>query len=212
MTEKTCGKCLTSKPREDHFTKDKSQQDGYCRYCKSCRREKRQKWYAEHREEKRELDRLYHIKNREIRCERERRRRAENPEKHRAYFRNRYATDPEFAAAKKRAARNLELANPEKKLARSRAYNAKHRYRNHLRYHYGLTLEMYNAMVAAQGGRCAICNGEPTGRRKKLLVDHNHATGKVRQLLCYKCNLIVGVFETSFDLIAKASEYIARHA
>ncbi len=212
MTEKTCGKCLTSKPREDYFNKDKSQQDGYCRYCKSCRREKRQKWYAEHKEEKAASDKAYRERNREAYSESRRQYRKANAEQIKAYFRNRTLNDPEYAERKRKTSRQWEIANPEKKLARSRAYNAKHRYRNHLRYHYGLTLEMYNAMVAAQGGRCAICNGEPTGRRKKLLVDHNHATGKVRQLLCYKCNLIVGVFETSFDLIAKASEYIARHA
>jgi hypothetical protein len=50
----------------------------------------------------------------------------------------------------------------------------------------GVTSEQYEAMLAAQGGGCAICGNPPKTRR--LDVDHDHRTGKVRGLLCHRCN------------------------
>ena len=57
-----------------------------------------------------------------------------------------------------------------------------------LKARYGITLEDYEAMFARQGGCCVIC-GE-SGH--KLVVDHNHETGKVRALLCHHCNTMIG--------------------
>jgi hypothetical protein len=50
----------------------------------------------------------------------------------------------------------------------------------------GVTDEEYAVMLEAQGGGCAICGAKPKTRR--LHVDHDHATGKVRGLLCHRCN------------------------
>lgn len=50
----------------------------------------------------------------------------------------------------------------------------------------GFTLTDYSAMLAAQGGGCAICGAPPKLRR--LHVDHDHKTNRVRGLLCYRCN------------------------
>ena len=50
----------------------------------------------------------------------------------------------------------------------------------------GVTVEQYDAMLDAQGGGCAICGNPPKTRR--LDVDHDHRTGKVRGLLCHRCN------------------------
>lgn len=46
--------------------------------------------------------------------------------------------------------------------------------------------EQYEAMLAAQGGGCAICGAGPKTRR--LHIDHDHMSGKVRGLLCHRCN------------------------
>ena len=68
-----------------------------------------------------------------------------------------------------------------------------------LRRKYGITLAQYDELFAAQGGVCALCKkGETTKRRKKgegrerLAVDHCHDTGRVRGLLCFKCNTAIG--------------------
>ena len=62
--------------------------------------------------------------------------------------------------------------------------------RRHLFNGYGLTIEAFEQMVTRQDGRCAACGSLPT--RARLDVDHDHATGKVRGLLCNPCNLALG--------------------
>ena len=79
---------------------------------------------------------------------------------------------------------------------------------------YGLTPAAYDAMLAAQGGVCAICTRPPSkeGRQKHLHVDHDHDSGRVRALLCGRCNLGIGTFGDSADLLSAAVEYLRRHA
>lgn len=57
---------------------------------------------------------------------------------------------------------------------------------------YGITPEEHKEMVKKQKNRCAACGGPPTGRWKKLVIDHCHKTKKVRGLLCSKCNTAAG--------------------
>lgn len=97
------------------------------------------------------------------------------------------------------AARILRQKNP----ARYAAYQRK----NHLKMKYGLTLAAYEAMLARQAGACAICRDSvPAG--VKLHVDHDHATGAVRGLLCASCNLGLGKFKDSRRVIAMAFTYL----
>lgn len=53
---------------------------------------------------------------------------------------------------------------------------------------YGLTPEQYAKMQEAQGNACAICDYTPKPGRRRLEVDHDHETGRVRGLLCHVCN------------------------
>jgi len=66
--------------------------------------------------------------------------------------------------------------------------------RHHLK-KYGLTLEQYNQIKQDQGGACAICHKIPPPGRQGLVLDHDHATGKFRGLICNTCNSRVGVVE-----------------
>lgn len=81
---------------------------------------------------------------------------------------------------------------------------------------YGITVEQYDAMLAEQGGVCALCgkppamNGGPSGNR--LHVDHDHETGRVRALLCSTCNISLGGFRDDPVLLRKAADYLERHA
>lgn len=73
-----------------------------------------------------------------------------------------------------------------------------------LRRNYGLTIEEVGAMKTAQGGVCPICSRVP----KHWHVDHCHATGKVRGMLCGSCNMALGLFQDDTSRIMKAAEYL----
>jgi hypothetical protein len=75
---------------------------------------------------------------------------------------------------------------------------------------YGLTLDKYNQMVKVQGGGCAICGSKQakTKRNGRFCVDHNHATGEVRGLLCAPCNRGIGLLGDNPDTLKLAAEYL----
>lgn len=76
-----------------------------------------------------------------------------------------------------------------------------------LRTTFNLSLDDYQAMLAAQGGGCAICaRPEPTGYNWH--VDHCHASGVVRGLLCSKCNQGLGLFDDRTEVLTKAIKYL----
>jgi len=79
---------------------------------------------------------------------------------------------------------------------------------------YGLTPTQYDARVTLQGGRCAICQTIPQGggRRGTLHVDHDHASGAVRGLLCVDCNLILGKSHDSPEQLRAAAAYLDQWA
>lgn len=72
---------------------------------------------------------------------------------------------------------------------------------------YGITLEEYEAMFSAQGGVCLICL-LPERSGKLLAVDHDHATGEVRGLLCNGCNVALGMFLDDPERIERAARYV----
>jgi len=96
-------------------------------------------------------------------------------------------------------------------IRRSKAKHPLTDVRGHLMRSYGLTLEQYEALVASQGGLCYICRGPPNGRVKKLSVDHNNTTGKLRKLLCDACNRALGFMKESPERLRAAAKYIEDH-
>ena len=75
---------------------------------------------------------------------------------------------------------------------------------------YGLTVEQYDAMAAAQGGLCAICGEREEGRNGFLYVDHCHATNWIRGLLCSRCNHGIGHMRDNATLLRAAAAYVDR--
>lgn len=75
--------------------------------------------------------------------------------------------------------------------------------------HYGITKDQYDKMLAAQNGRCLICKTtDPQGRGKVFHVDHCHSSEKVRGLLCTNCNMGLGQFKHSVELLQLAISYL----
>jgi Recombination endonuclease VII len=76
----------------------------------------------------------------------------------------------------------------------------------HLKRRYGINADEADALLAAQGGLCAICKVAPAKH-----VDHDHATGAVRALLCFNCNGEPGQFKDDPQLLHAAAYYVAFH-
>ncbi len=81
---------------------------------------------------------------------------------------------------------------------------------------YGLTLADFDRMLTEQGGLCAICRQPPTEAvnqtgQRGLHVDHDHATGAVRGLLCTNCNGSLGKMKDSPELLRAAADYLEQH-
>ena len=57
---------------------------------------------------------------------------------------------------------------------------------------FNITIKVFFAMLASQDNRCGICRKEFTVKKFAIHIDHNHSTGKIRGLLCRKCNLLLG--------------------
>jgi hypothetical protein len=78
-----------------------------------------------------------------------------------------------------------------------------------LQWEYGISLDQYNEMMRKQDGRCAIC-GVPNFIRK-LVIDHCHDTGKVRGLLCDRCNTGIGKLRDNIDILQSAIKYLTEN-
>jgi hypothetical protein len=109
--------------------------------------------------------------------------------------------DPEFIAKRaeyERARNKTSKRRKSKKAAR----------RKHLLSKYALTPEQYSAMATQQGNRCALCGTDSPAGNGVLHVDHCHATGVVRGLLCMECNTGIGKLQDSPALLRQAASYI----
>lgn len=101
---------------------------------------------------------------------------------------------------------NKRVTEYRKGAGRAQAYAYAKDYR--LVREYGLTRETFEAMVTAQDGKCAICRRTPTS----FHIDHDHASGHVRKLLCGPCNRGLGLFGDDSTRLAAAAEYLTQHA
>lgn len=108
-----------------------------------------------------------------------------------------YWKDP---IAKKEYIRQWQLKNPGVRYETAR--------KSDLKIKYGITLEDYNRMFDAQLGKCHICKKHQIEFKKKLAVDHNHQTGKVRGLLCEHCNKALGGFRDNIEYLEEAIKYL----
>ena len=112
--------------------------------------------------------------------------------------------------------------NPEKQRAYVRKYNAAHKEAHaasnaawKMKRLYGLSLEDFGGLWAAQGFVCAVCGSVPRamkGGRDGRCVDHDHETGRVRGILCNGCNMALGYVRDSPATLRALAEYLERNA
>jgi hypothetical protein len=199
---KTCSKCSSS---ENPFPKKGA-------VCKSCLREYKRRHYELNKESILQKTLAYYYDNKAQISEHRKRRYKANPEPTKArvnayqlansekvaeYNRQRYEANPEPAKTRARMRRELfpDIVKNES-----------------LMHHYGITLDQYHERLAAQGGRCAICgvDNSQNKRHKYFHVDHDHATGVVRGLLCGPCNAGLGYFRDNIAIFESAIQYLKR--
>lgn len=97
---------------------------------------------------------------------------------------------------------NWRKENPEK--ARDKDFNSD------LKKHYGINAEQYWKLFEDQKGLCACCGQSHELFKRRLHVDHDHNTGKIRGLLCTECNPGIGYFQESVERLQKAINYLSK--
>jgi hypothetical protein len=127
-----------------------------------------------------------------------------NKEKSNQNSRNRRKRNPNLY---KEIQRKWLKNNPEKNKIIQRKSTLKRKY--------NISLEEYDNLLKLQNNVCATC-GEPETRRYKgvilpLVVDHNHTTGAIRELLCCKCNLIIGNSNEDKSILLSIIKYLEKH-
>ena len=164
---KTCSKCGITKPYTDFFRQDSG--DTYRSQCKKCVGE-----YAKN-----------YRKN--------------NSEKRRSYNRKYYADNIVKSRERGREEQRRRRENGKQQKYR-RVYNRTTGYFTTLKRRYGISIsDFIELWVRQDRGKCAICHIQMvvcSGKSYNTVsVDHNHDTGKVRGLLCHKCNRHMWLFE-----------------
>lgn len=114
-----------------------------------------------------------------------------SPEYNKKWKKERYASDPEY----RRKCRE-----------RAMAYRARMGKTHRQARQYGLTREQVENQLSLQENRCKICGDET-----KLVIDHCHATGKFRGMLCSQCNRGIGCLKDNPAILRKGAEYIEVH-
>lgn len=157
---------------------------------------RRIRWREKHPEKEAASKRAYFIRNKEKIKKAAHARYLANREAMCARSREYYARDPE---RKKASKQKWAAANKAKIALKSRRARLAS---------YGLSLEEYDSRLIAQGGGCAICGARPNGR--PLDVDHVHdESGRVRGLLCGRCNSTLERFEAVPNFGTRATSYLA---
>lgn len=128
--------------------------------------------------------------------------------------RERYHSREDVAEGKKARAREWHQRNRARSLENKKRWHEANREksiaasrRSELRRKYGLTPEDVERMREEQAGACALC-GEADPR---LVVDHNHATGEVRRLLCRQCNSALGMLRDDPQIALAAAAYLTTY-
>lgn len=119
-----------------------------------------------------------------------------------AKARKKYKENPKHREYCKKIVKKYRAENPIKVKKQKRDWELQHKYK--------ITLDDYNEMLDKQQGCCAICGKHYSQCEKLLHVDHNHSTGKVRELLCYTCNIRLAVVENK-NFVEVALEYLKKH-
>ena len=148
--------------------------------------------------DKKEYHRKYYIKNKVKLYEKNKIWKKNNKDKIKKYVKNNRSHYNEY--------RKQWIIKNREKYDLWRANNKEKIYMRQRVAKYKISYEQYEQMRVSQNNKCAICEKE-FKNSKDINIDHNHLTNKVRQLLCMKCNVAIGLFYDDENIIEKALKY-----
>ncbi len=82
---------------------------------------------------------------------------------------------------------------------------------SHLTRKYGLNIKEFQAILEAQDNKCACCGNLEGPGNERFVVDHDHKTGDVREIICQKCNLTIGLVDDDIDNLNHCIVYLKKH-
>ena len=115
--------------------------------------------------------------------------------------------DREIERARRWREENLDRFRANQRRMRSTPRGKRKQRADHLKRKYGISIEDYDALLLRQEGGCAICELPPRDDIS-LHVDHDHDTGAIRGLLCFRCNNALGDFGDHADRLLAAAGYL----
>jgi hypothetical protein len=141
----------------------------------------------------RDYQKEWYLKNKQRILEKKRKEYKENPELFKLKLRESY---------KKYKDKRAEVVKASRKLYpnRFKGYDLKKTF--------GITIEEYNLMLVDQNNSCYLCKTNKDQLKRNLAVDHCHKTGKIRKLLCEKCNVGLGSFKENIETLTNAIIYL----
>jgi len=134
-----------------------------------------------------------------------------------SFYKNRtkkYGVCSECKECSNKANRSYVKRNKQKYLNYQKKYHQEHRLEHrsqNLKQNYGISLKEWEVLFKKQQGRCAICKTHQAELKRRLDVDHNHLTGKVRNLLCSRCNRVIGGANEDIGLLKNIIKYLEKH-
>jgi len=206
---KICPKCKQTKDTLG-FYKNRCSLDGLCTYCKSCENLRK---YEMLRKRARERGAEPQISTLEARKNRE------NGVKYCPLCKETKDLKEFYTSKNSNFGFSSHCIICSNKFSRNRPKKEKQEYymknkesilNAHLKARFKITLEIYNALLEKQNGRCAICGKTAEENGKRLAVDHSHDSGEVRELLCGTCNAAIGFLKEDPEIARKASIYLEK--
>jgi len=175
-------------------------------------------YYAVHREEIAIRHKAYHAAHREIDNARVRAHRINNLERYRACDKARYAANREkvrirvnaYRATHREEKRAYDIAHREEEKLHHGIYYAAHKKElkaKHRLYKHGLSQIAFEELLNKQGGGCAIC-GKVNWNGRGPCIDHGHITGKIRGILCFNCNVALGMIGDDPKIARSIIDYL----
>lgn len=176
-----CPKCNIEKPTMEFLTR----KNKYYGLCKTCR--------TEYNKTRKEYRSKRYIENRGSILEKQKKYLSDNSEKRKTYVKK-YHLENKDKIKEKSKEKWSNLSREQK-----REINCKKM---------GISIFWWNETFKSQNYSCAICKSEVPKSKNDFCIDHCHSSGKIRGILCYKCNLAIGYFQDDTVIINNAIMYL----